>query len=111
MSRKKYRPFTLAQCSRGGRWSPRREWDLHELVQAFHEDRKGHVIAEGVTYSASGATPWQLRHSTKHANQFDVLHDGKVIARGNARRLPTKWIRSKARTAQATNTTYESLSR
>jgi len=52
---------------------------------------------------------WALRHSTRHAKQFDVVYNGRVIARGNARSLPTKWIRAKARRAVKENVTYAAL--
>ena len=97
--------YTQKQRSLGGLNKPRRAERFEEVLARFHDDRKGLVIAEGCTNGIF----WQLRHSTKHARQFDVLHDGKLIARGNARSLPGKWIRAKARKAAKENTTYKAI--
>lgn len=109
MRHKKHRQFTLEQCSRGGRNRPKRDETFEEVIKRFHDDRKGHVIAEGVTYSAKGESHWQVRHSTAHAKQFDVVAGGRVIARGNPRSLPTPWIRKKTRKAKDENLTYQAL--
>lgn len=101
--------FSKEACRSGGEWSPRRDWDLHEIIAAFYDARKGYVFAEGVNYSADGISTWCLRHSTRHAKQFDVVHNGQVIARGNARSLPCKWIRSKARRAAMEHVTYGAI--
>ena len=97
--------YTQRQRSLGGLNKPKHPERFEEVLARFQDDRKGFVIAEGCTNGIC----WQLRHSTKHARQFDVLHDGKLIARGNARSLPSKWIRRKAREAAKTNTTYQSI--
>lgn len=109
MERQKHRRYTLEQCSRGGRNKPRHDETFEEVLGRFRDDRKGLVIAEGVTYTAKGESTWQVRHSTAHANQFDVVADGKVITRGNPRNLPTPWIRKKARQTKEENKTYLSL--
>jgi len=108
MTRRKYRRFTPDQCSRGGKWSPQRDWDLHEIVQAFHDARKGHIVSEGATYTSGGCKTWRIQHSLKHANQFDVIHDEKLVKRAGVRKLPAKWVRKRALHAKKTNTTYES---
>jgi len=41
--RKRGAKFSREQCSRGGQWSPRRDWDLHEIIAAFYGARKGYL--------------------------------------------------------------------
>lgn len=87
------------------RWSqpqPIREETFEEIVGRFKDDRKGAVIAEGVTYSATSVKPWSVRHSTKHADQFDVVCDGRTVATAGPRSLPTRFIRRRARENAAT---------
>ena len=101
--------YTTEQRRLGGLNKPRRDETFEEVIQRFHDDRKGHVIAEGVTYTSRGQSRWEIRHSTAHANQFDVVQDGDVVAKGNPRSLPAKWIRTKARGAKKGNTTYSAI--
>ena len=101
--------YTQKQRRLGGINRPRREETFEEVIARFHDDRKGLVIAEGATYTAKGESHWQVRHSTAHANQFDVVHDGVRIAKSNVRNLPTKWIRARAKTAKAGNVSYAAI--
>lgn len=101
--------YTQEQRRLGGLNRPHREEAFEEVIARFHADRKGHVVAEGVTYSAKGESHWRVQHSTGHAEQFDVIHDGKRIAKANVRRLPAKWIRRRAKVAKSENTTYQAL--
>lgn len=101
--------YTQKQRRLGGLNRPRREETLEEVLARFRDDRKGHVVAEGVTYSANGESHWKIQHSTAHAEQFDVVHDEMRIARANVRNLPTKWIRKRARVAKEKNTTYAAI--
>jgi hypothetical protein len=101
--------YTQAQRRLGGLNRPKREERFEEVIARFRADRKGHVVAEGVTYSAQGESHWQVRHSTAHADQFDVLADGRRITRGGPRQLPTPWIRKKARAAKEQNATYAAI--
>ena len=94
--------YTDRQRSLGGLNKPRREERFEEIVGRFKDDRKGAVIAEGVTYSATSSKPWSVRHSTKHADQFDVVCDGQTVATAGKRTLPTKFIRKRAREDAAT---------
>ena len=101
--------YTPEQRRLGGLNRPKRDETFEEVLARFKQDRKGHVIAEGVTYSARGESRWQVRHSTDHAEQFDVLADGQRIAKAGPRKLPTQWIRGRAKRARETNTTYANL--
>jgi len=94
--------YTDLQRSLGGLNKPRREERFEEVVGRFNDDRKGAVIAEGVTYSATSISPWSIRHSTTHADQFDVVCDGETVATSGKRSLPTKFIRKRARENAAT---------
>jgi hypothetical protein len=87
------------------RWSQpheAREETFEEIVGRFKDDRKGEPIARGVTYSSDGEHPWSVRHSTRHADQFDVVCDGRTVATAGKRRLPTRFIRKRAREDAAT---------
>jgi len=99
--------YTQRQRSLGGINKPRRDETFEEALGRFKDDRKGAVIAEGVTYSATSVKPWSVRHSTRHADQFDVICDGQTVATAGKRKLPTKFIRRRVRTGAKTS--YASL--
>lgn len=101
--------YTNKQRSLGGLNKPRREETFEEAISRFHDDRKGYVIAEGVTYTSEGERPWHIQHSTSHARRFDVVQGDKLIAKGNPRSLPAKWIRAKTRKAKEENVTYSAI--
>lgn len=101
--------YTQEQRRLGGLYGQHREETFEEMLARFKADRKGHVITEGVTYSSKGESHWRVQHSTDHAEQFDVVHNGKQIAKANVRRLPSKWIRRRAKVAKSENTTYAAI--
>ena len=101
--------YTKQQRSLGGLNKPRREERFEEIQQRFLDGRKGHVIAEGTTYTSKGQTGFKITHSKKHANSFDIIQGGATIKTANSRSLPTKWIRKRAKTAAKTNVTYQQI--
>lgn len=103
--------YTQKQRLLGGLNRLRRDEDFEEVIARFLNDRKGHIVAEGVTYSADGESAWQVVHSTDHVNRFDVICDGERVAISNPRSLPTKWIRKRASKAKLANTNYYAINR
>lgn len=56
-------------------------------------DARGQVLREGITYRATGVTPWQIRRSLRgRVNQIDVVVNG-VVWRTGAMRFAERAIR------------------
>lgn len=70
-----------------------REPDFETQRRRALEDRRGTVVREGATYSASGVTHWQVRHALRpgRVDQFDLVADGAVVRTCCARRLPRRF--------------------
>lgn len=57
-----------------------REPDFETVRMRALHDAKGKVLREGVTYTASGATNWQVRRSIAgRINQFDLIANNSVV--------------------------------
>lgn len=55
-------------------------------LRALH-DRRGELIAEGVSYSKRGAKSWRIVHSIAgRVNQVDLLIDGALWRTGSLER-------------------------
>lgn len=60
-------------------------------MRALH-DAKGQVLREGCTYTASGATNWQVRRSIAgRINQLDLVANSTIIKTCGRRRLPRRF--------------------
>lgn len=94
---RKRNTYTKQQQSLGGLNKPRREERFEEIIERYKQDRKGTIIARGVTYSSNGIDHWQIAHSRTHTNKFEVMHNGYSIANAGPRKLPTKWIRNRTK--------------
>ena len=103
------RRYTSKQRSRGGFNKPRREERFEEIRARFFDDRKGFVIASGI-YAMNGRVfDYVLRHSVSHAQKFDLLLNGRLYCCCGVRRLPSPWMRRRARIAREENTTYKAI--
>ena len=59
-------------------------------MRAMH-DAKGQVVRHGMTYRASGETPWCVRRSVDgNVRQFDLVDGGQVKITGGRRRIPVR---------------------
>lgn len=70
----------------------KREPDWHtQRMRALH-DAKGQVLREGCTYTAAGATNWQVRRSIAgRINQLDLVANSTIIKTCGSRRLPRRF--------------------
>ena len=55
-------------------------------------DSKGTVLREGCTYTATGATRWQVKRSiTGRVDQLDLVANGETVRTAGPRRLPQRF--------------------
>lgn len=70
-------------------WTPR-DADYETVRKRALHDRRGTVLRDGTTYHSDGrVTEWKLRHALAgRTDQFELVANGRVFARGGRRKLP-----------------------